>query len=45
MKREINIWAKTHANYHCSHFAWKYYFWMMIVELANENKQEKYCNT
>ena len=36
MKREINIVAKTHANFHFLDNDWKYYFWMMIVELTNE---------
>ena len=32
MKRELNIIARTHANWYWEQDTWKYHFWMMLVE-------------
>lgn len=38
MRRELNIWARTHANYDCWNMGWKYHFWMMIACMTDERR-------
>ena len=40
MKREINIIARTRANWYWKQDTWKYHFWMMIVNLTDERKNK-----
>lgn len=40
-RKELNIWCRTHANYHVLKPCMRHRFWMVLVKLTDERRLEK----